>query len=330
MAEKLGRYTSTFYIHDAVPICNAIRCIIQNMPQLEILYLAHCKLHPVTTALQMSSVRALAVDIGLGGFNMLQWALKGCQNIVVLHVLADDQGSCDDWSWSNRLQDDMSRYRDPNITGLRCYRLSRPANAFFQVNRRVRSVINLKKVQRMSIFVDGFSSNHFTYFNDHLDFLEIKLGVDNTGTMIPSHFEYLSSVKELFVHVEAQNIHCLNAMLRKASQPWRLVTLNIAVYGDPDDDRYLGNIAPWKALDVEIARGQGASRGLLCLNLYPCKAYCGSGTTQDLPRAQMAKVVDDLSAAFQLSAFALSNGGFPTFPSADNWLEQQISAMRLT
>ncbi|KAJ7575422.1 hypothetical protein C8J56DRAFT_901304 [Mycena floridula] len=284
MAEKLGRYTSTFYIHDAVPICNAVRCIIQNMPQLEILYLAHCKLHPVTTALQMSSVRALAVDIGLGGFNMLQWALKGCQNIVVLHVLADDQGSCDDWSWSNRLQDDMSRYRDPNIT----------------VSAAVQ----------------------FCFETDNA-------GSDNTGTMIPSHFEYLSSVKELFVHVEAQNIHCLNAMLRKASQPWRLVTLNIAVYGDPDDDRYLGNIAPWKALDVEIAWGQGASRGLLCLNLYPCKAYCGSGTTQDLPRAQMAKVVDDLSTAFQLSAFALSNGGFPTFPSADNWLEQQISAMRL-
>ncbi|KAJ7592451.1 hypothetical protein C8J56DRAFT_885611 [Mycena floridula] len=179
-AKKLGQYTVRFYIHKDVPICSMVVSILEELHQLEMLYLDHCSLVENTMPLATATVRAIAVTFDLRdtGLQILRWALRGCTNVMVLHILAGDE--CDWKSNSRQLEDDLARYRGLSTArvSLRCYRISHPKGDSVRINKAVAGLRKLKTLERYTALVGPVATNHFTHTSKSLGFLEIKLSVD--------------------------------------------------------------------------------------------------------------------------------------------------------
>ncbi|KAJ7575421.1 hypothetical protein C8J56DRAFT_1063660 [Mycena floridula] len=314
-AQKLGQYTVKFYIHKDVPICSMVVSILEQLHQLETLYLDHCNLVDNTMPLATTTVRAIAVifelqDVGPTGLQVLGWALKGCTNLVVLHILVREE--CDWRSNSRQLEDDLVRYRELSTdrVSLCCYRISHPKGNSVRINKTVAGLKKLKKLKRYTALVGPVATNHFTYMSKTLDFLEIKLSVDTLERAINSKVQMLWAVKVLFIHVEAHNIFCLTEMLASRRQPLGFTELHIAIYGDVGDD-YLGSRENWDALDIEIAGHHGLSEGMQKLFIYPRVTYAGSATVEDLSRQEILEVAGMLETVFGACSGLLVAGGFP-------------------
>ncbi|KAJ7594984.1 hypothetical protein C8J56DRAFT_885427 [Mycena floridula] len=309
-AKKLGQYTVRFYIHKDVPICSMVVSILEELHQLEMLYLDHCSLVENTMPLATATVRAIAVTFDLRdtGLQILRWALRGCTNVMVLHILAGDE--CDWKSNSRQLEDDLARYRGLSTArvSLRCYRISHPKGDSVRINKAVAGLRKLKTLERYTALVGPVATNHFTHTSKSLGFLEIKLSVDILGRAIDSKVQMLWAVKVLFVHVQAHNIFCLTEMLTSRRRPLGFTDLHIAIYGDIRGD-YLGSRENWDTLDIEIA---GLSEGMERLFIYPRARYAGSGTVEDLTREDIVRAAGMLKTAFEACSGFLVAGGFPT------------------
>ncbi|KAJ7587968.1 hypothetical protein C8J56DRAFT_63045 [Mycena floridula] len=175
VTQQFGIHITQFFIHETVRISPTILEMLKHMPQLELLYLVHCELLTKTGSLDLPSVRALAVDVPRQDLKMLSWALQGCPNIVVLHVLLPTEGPSEDWKSGQKLDEDLGIYRQAEAPGLRCLRISRPADRKEGLDYSIQENISLDKVERYSVFAGGSTNDFFRLVPQPLLFFEARL-----------------------------------------------------------------------------------------------------------------------------------------------------------